>query len=287
MMVCSLGQVNRNGIFECSKCFMGTVLLMPWLKYFVNANPFVYPLQERFVQQISTSLDDCGLHKVHDTSRRIISRSKQCEGLTEFEHLWRFIPHYPYPPPGRRWAMGMQHVGKYFHLWTHVTHACAETNRSTEQFVLSNSVAMPVYRVMLWYNNPYHFFTGFVEASLSNGRPSQTDKLHGGEHPMWLVSSNSPLLSGRDSSTGVGMIDEFFDEWLPLFVDAVRGLVRGPEVAEAMHQEVVSKDGVSRPAAKVGEGLKQAKAEDIQSLAKASEPGRPNFSGTAGRAPGA
>ena len=28
-------------------------------------------------------------------------------------------------------------------------------------------VQVPVYRVMLWYNNPYHFFTGFVEASIS------------------------------------------------------------------------------------------------------------------------
>lgn len=252
IMVCALGQVRRNGPLQCTKCFTGTVLLLPWLKYFVNANPFLYPLKERFVQQISTSLKDCGLHSVHDTARRIISRSIQNEDVAEHEHLWAFIPHYPYPPPDRRWAMGMQHVGKYFQLLTHVTHAVAEAGGSTEQFILSNSVAMPVYRVMLWYDNPYHFFTGFVEASLSTGGLSQGDKEHGGEHPMWLVSGPSPFLSDRDSMTGVGMIDAFFDFWLPTFVDGVRALIRGKTIAVQMHQEVVSKDGISRPAAEMG-----------------------------------
>lgn len=251
-MVCTLGQAARNGPLQCAKCLTGTALLLPWLKYFVNANPFLYPLRERFVQQISTSLQDCDLHKVHDTARRIISRSVQMEDVEEHEHLWAFIPHYPYPPPDRRWAMGMQHVGKYFQLITHVTHAVAEIEGSTEQFILSNSVAMPVYRVMLWYDNPYHFFTGFVEASLSTGGASQPDKKHGGEHPMWLVTGPSPLLSGRDSQTGVGMIDNFFDFWLPTFVDAVRALIRGKSIARQMHQEVVSKDGVSRPSAHMG-----------------------------------
>merc|ERR1711924_571810 len=128
----------------------------------------------------------------------------------------------------------------------------AEVDGSTEQFILSNSVAMPVYRVMLWYDNPYHFFTGFVEASLSTGGTSQADKKHGGEHPMWLVSAPSPFLSHRDSQTGVGMIDAFFDFWLPTFVDAVRALIRGKTIAREMHQEVVSKDGVSRPCAQMG-----------------------------------
>jgi len=248
LMVASLGQTTRNGAIYCAYCYAGTCLLLPWIKYYINANPFIYPLEERFVQQISTSLKDCGLHKVVDTSRVIISRSRQEEHLADVEHMWDFIPHYPYPPPGRRWANGLQHVGKYFHLWVHTTHAIGEANGSTEQFILSNSVAMPVYRVMLWYSNPYHFFSGFVEASISTGEPSQPDKMYGGEHPMWLITSRSPLLSSRDSSTGVGMIDAFFDYWLPDFVDCVRGLILGPEVAQKMHQEVISKDGASRPA---------------------------------------
>ena len=34
-------------------------LLMPWMKYFWNANPWVYDLDERYVQQISTTMKDC------------------------------------------------------------------------------------------------------------------------------------------------------------------------------------------------------------------------------------
>ena len=52
--------------------------------------------------------------------------------------------------------------------------------------------------------------------------------------------------------TGPGMIDAFFDSWLPTIVDEVRRLARGPEYAAARHQGVVSKDGLSRPAAAIG-----------------------------------
>ena len=31
---------------------------MPWLKYFWNVNPWIYDLDERYVQQISTSMKD-------------------------------------------------------------------------------------------------------------------------------------------------------------------------------------------------------------------------------------
>ena len=83
-----------------------------------------------------------------------------------------------------------------------LAHAVAEAQGVTDQFVLSNCTERPVWRVMLWYSNPYHFFTGWVEASITHGRPSQVDKVHGGEHPMWLVTSPSPLLSKRDAPTG-------------------------------------------------------------------------------------
>ena len=69
---------------------------------------------------------------------------------------------------------------------------------------------------------------------------------------MWLVTAPSPLLSNRDSLTGPGVIDAFFDSWLPVIANEVRRLARGAEYAASMHQEVVSKDGLSRPAAKVG-----------------------------------
>ena len=80
---------------------------------------------------------------------------------------------------------------------------------------------------------------------------------------MWLVTSHSPLVSARNSITGVGMIDAFFDSWLPVFVHEARnigttrwavanGLSRkkarefGKAYADSMYQEVVSVDGLSK-----------------------------------------
>ena len=253
IFVSSMGQCLRNGTMEHALSFATMLTVMPWVKYYINANPLIYPLKERFIQQISTSWHDLGPDVAREKVREIISRSRQEGRLAKRMDMWRFCPHYPYPPPGRRWANGLQ-AANIVTFVTHVTHAVAEARGVTEkdQWILSNCTERPVWRVMLWYNNPYHFFTGWVEASITNGEPSQTDKVYGGEHPMWLVTSRSPMLSRRDGELGPGRIDTFFDEWLPTIVNEVRRLARGAEYAASMHQEVVSKDGLSRPAATVG-----------------------------------
>jgi len=219
-------------------------------------------------------MDDLGTtSEVADNARQIISECRQSAELAHRIDIWSFVPHYPYPPLNRRWALGLQAGGSCypgkFTLIVHTTHAVCDAQGSTEQFVLSNSVDEPIYRVMLWYSNPFHFLTGFVEASVSNGKPSQPDKYHGGEHPMWLISSNTPLTAGRDSFTGSGLIDSFFDYWLPVFVHEMRritwlqrGLNAGQEhgaaatnalkEANKLYQEVSSADGVSKPDARIG-----------------------------------
>ena len=60
VLVTLLGQCNRHSFGNVLKCWLVMVLGVPWLKYFINANPLVYDLEERFVQQIATSLADCG-----------------------------------------------------------------------------------------------------------------------------------------------------------------------------------------------------------------------------------
>merc|ERR1719237_1493958 len=207
-------------------------------------------------------------HEVAETARGIISRSRQSREQADRIDIWSFVPHYPYPPKDRRWALGMQAGGSTypgkFTLIVHTTHAVSTAGGSTEQLVLSNSVEQPVYRVMLWYSNPFHFLTGWVEASISNGMPSQPEKRMGGEHPMWLVTAHSPLVSGRDSFTGSGMIDAFFDYWLPVFVHEMRldsritrhgmSFEDAEEYAAEKYQEVHSDDVVSPALHKVGLG---------------------------------
>eukprot|EP00929_Paragymnodinium_shiwhaense_P060933 TRINITY_DN30419_c0_g1_i3.p1 TRINITY_DN30419_c0_g1~~TRINITY_DN30419_c0_g1_i3.p1 ORF type:complete len:334 (-),score=31.39 TRINITY_DN30419_c0_g1_i3:181-1182(-) len=253
IVTCLVGQVWRQGILESNVLLMNMWLVNPWLKYYINCNPWTHPLEPRMITQISTSMQDMSLGDLSMAILQIISRTKQTEALQADIDQWWFVPHYPYPPPWRRWAVGMQMGGPQLpaciFLLVHTTHVFCQHGGVSEQFVLSNSAAVSAYRVVLWYNNPYHFLTGYVEASLTDGiRGSQPDKNRGAEHPMWLVTSRSPMLSSRKSIAGTGWIDHFFDKWLPRIVDAMRRINLGHDAMEALKEEVISKDGSSRPA---------------------------------------
>lgn len=254
VFVALIGQTVRQGLIECTGKLSFMVMLLPWLKYYINTNPWLYNLEERFVQQISTSMMDMETSDVANVAREIISQSKQSDRLQHSKDLWSFAPHYPYPPDGRNYAIGIQAASNTvagFFLMVHTTHALKMNTiekRDPNYFVFSSSVELPVYRVMLWYNNPYHFFTGYVEASISTGGKYQTDKICGGEHPMWILTGRSPMLSCRKSKVGVGAIDHFFDTFLPMFVFEVRKQVLGEEHAKKKYEEVISADGISRPA---------------------------------------
>ena len=215
-----------------------------------NVKPLIRPLEERFIQQISPAAD-IGVDVVHEKARGITCRTRQT-GVWRSDWTCGGSVPLPVSSAGARWANGLQ-AANIVTFVTHVTHAVAEVGVLLRKISgLSNCTERPVWRVMLWYSNPYHFLSGWVEASITNGEPSQKDKVFGGEHPMWLVTCRSPMLSRRDGQIGPGRIDTFFDEWLPTIVNEVRRLARGAEYAASMHQEVVSKDGLSRPAATVG-----------------------------------
>lgn len=243
------------------------LLFIPWFKYYVTVNPWLQNLDHRFTSQITTSMSDIAPAE-HCASilQEIVSRAKHHPGRARKVDLWSFVPHYPSPPPGRRYALGLQqgYINPLMQilLIVHTTHANSCDGNSTEQHVASNSCQLPIYRVILWYNNPYHFLTAWVEASISTGGPSQPEKVDGVEHPMWGVSSASPLSAGRASLTGLGVIDSFFDYWLPVLVHELRyshhrmagkSHQEALQIANDMYQEVHSKDGISRPIAdKVG-----------------------------------
>ena len=140
-------------------CFIETLMSMILtdiiqLRYYINTNALVYPLDERFVQQISTSMADMTMGQTTGALRRIISATKVDEAQACRLDMWRFNPHYPYPPPGRNWALGMQ-VGRPtlpagMLLITHTTHALEEqplgstTLRDPDFYVRSNSAELPV-----------------------------------------------------------------------------------------------------------------------------------------------
>jgi hypothetical protein len=86
---------------------------------------------------------------------------------------------------------------------------------------------------MLWRNNPYHIYTGYVEANLSNGFPSQPEKELGAEHPMWLVNAHNKLAADRKVKLSLGSIDTFFDDFIPQLNHFIRLNVLGREAADA------------------------------------------------------
>ena len=70
-----------------------------------------------------------------------------------------------------------------------------------------------MWRVMLWYSNPCRHGR-WVEASITNGEPSQKDKVHGGEHPCgW--SRSKPAAQQSRQSHGRGVIDAFSTRGCP------------------------------------------------------------------------
>ena len=64
VIVALTGQCIRNGLLESTWKMSVMWTVLPWLKYWINANPFVYDLSERFVQQITTSMQDMALEEV-------------------------------------------------------------------------------------------------------------------------------------------------------------------------------------------------------------------------------
>jgi len=254
LLVALIGKAHRQGPIETGAMLTGTLIAIPWIKYFINANPWIYPLEERFVNQLSTSCQDMPIDTMVETGRHLISDvTPQDPETRENLDKWDFVPHYAYPPLWRRWTLGLQTIstGKGFGLAfniVHVTHAVCAHGGSTEQFVLSNGALRPIYRVMLWYSNPYHFFTGWAEGGTATGESSQQDKARCWEHPLWIISTHAPRHCRRNAWCTVTLIDEVFDKWFPFFVKEVRRLAVGPAEAEELFEGVVSKEGISRPA---------------------------------------
>mmetsp|Transcript_68660 Transcript_68660/g.107380 ORF Transcript_68660/g.107380 Transcript_68660/m.107380 type:complete len:314 (+) Transcript_68660:52-993(+) len=58
IMMCIMGQSVPQGLFEITYMVSRMFVLLPWLKYYINCNPYIYVLDHRLVQQISTSMED-------------------------------------------------------------------------------------------------------------------------------------------------------------------------------------------------------------------------------------
>ena len=217
------GMIDRQDTSEFLPSFALMFVLNPWIKYWLTGNVYLSELDERYVTQIGESMKDMEVPAIDEQFQKCISQAKNSTEDTERIDNAFFCPHYPFPPPGRRAAIGMQQASKVT-TFVHTTHFRSPGDAI---YSLSTSVELPVYRVMLWRNNPFHIFTGYVEASISHGRPSQPHQANAAEHPMWLVNAHNRFAASRSMRMSVGWIDTFFDKFIPHFQHFVRGNVRG------------------------------------------------------------
>lgn len=199
---------------------------------------FLHNLGERFITQIGRSQADMNVHDIDTQVTKAISRAKNSLINRDEIGLKSFSPHYPCPPSHRRYAIGVQCTSAVTNL-VHTTHFRSPPVADEGEIAsLSNNAALPICRVTLWRNNPYHIYTGCVEANLSDGLPTQGEKNLGGEHPMWLINSHNKLAADRSVGWSLGHIDAFFDDFISQLSHFVRLNVRGREIAD----EYLAKD---------------------------------------------
>lgn len=225
------GMVYRRGLMEFTSAFALMFVINPWIKYWITGNVYTADLGLRFVTQVGRPMDDLTLQQVKRNFKRYISRAKNTRESKLFIcNPLLFCPHFPYPPRGskRYFSVGLEH--STISAFVHTTHFKSKSSISDEEWksrCLSRSAQEPIYRVILWRNNPYHIYTGIVEACISKKRQAL-------EHPMWLISSHKKLSASPAVCLSTGWIDLFFDQFIPHFEYFIRLNELGREAANAM-----------------------------------------------------
>lgn len=144
--------------------------------------------------------------------KRYISQAKSSDATRCYITRAFFCPHFQYPPKKRFYAIGLEH--STISALVQTTHFQA-AHESIEHPIslsyptcISPTAELPIYRVILWRNNPLHIYTGVVEANITKGR-------HCPEHPMWLISGHNKLACDQSIMLSTGWIDSFFEEFIP------------------------------------------------------------------------
>ena len=225
------GMVYRRGVIEFASAFALMFVINPWIKYWITGNIYTADLNIRYVTQVGRPMDDLTLQQVKRNFKRYISRAKNTRESKLFIcNPLLFCPHFPYPPRGskRYFSVGLEH--STIAAFVHTTHFKSKSSISDEEWksrCLSRSAQEPIYRVILWRNNPYHIYTGIVEACISKKRQAL-------EHPMWLISSHKNLSASPSVCLSTGWIDLFFDQFIVHFEYFIRLNELGREAADAM-----------------------------------------------------
>lgn len=226
------GQCWRHGWPAMLHMVTCTVLFVPFVKYYVNCNPWIYDLKLRKNEQCSEELRSgpptqlAGICCDMLSSPRLPAPMELGERCKLLMRTYAYMaPFYPRPSLDRRWSLGMQVGGRRYPgramLVSHTTHGRSENGGSTEQFAVSSACEAPVYRIMFWYSNPYHLMTGWSELTVSSATPGAPRvgeyRL---EHTTLLVSGLTKQTGDRGSWAGTGATLSVAEAWAKTFMAA-------------------------------------------------------------------
>ena len=233
-----IGGLDRQGFCEFVIAVPQMVAVVPAVKHTIVNNPFLYRLQEVYVNQWTPPLDPDGdgefLYDLDDratfreTIQAQVCRSLLRERNRAHTDTWPFAGHHQYPPPARpsKTVAGLQFSKAGPGRWTLISH-------TTLGFLVpgnlprSRYAAWNLLRVhLLWYN-PWYIISGYVEVNVR--------KDSGLEHPMWLIADPSSKLH----CAVLNAINQIFVATGNSFAEYIRlqpGVLAGPPTARAAPQ---------------------------------------------------
>ncbi|OQR90026.1 hypothetical protein THRCLA_22603 [Thraustotheca clavata] len=180
ILVTIIGQINRQGVLKLLLHFPCVCIVVPILKYVFVVNPLLYKLSEKFTNQWTASIP---LNDATIVSSLIKSVSWTIEDdATRFDiRDDDFSANYPFPPANfdhePRPVVGIQVMSIV--NFTYSIHNIHNVN------VRSTTAKRGIFRVPLYFYNPFHIMTGYVEVNLQHQSAL--------EHPMWCITGNNHL----------------------------------------------------------------------------------------------
>lgn len=180
-LVATVGLVHRVGPVTAARMLASTMVGAPWVKYWLIGNSYCFDLDERYTTRASEAMSELEPMQIATAYARLVTRPSVAPAPTVKACV---VPHFPEPPIGRRYAIGVEPISMFAAL-CHVSHLDAAAVSDAATFVMSKT-SVPVFRTVYWYDNPFFPSTGFSETYVD-------EKQRVLQVPMWEVCGHNWL----------------------------------------------------------------------------------------------
>ena len=160
ILVSLMGAMYRQGLGEFVFYFPAVVVIVPVLKYLFTCNPFLHNLSAKYINQWTVPLGLTDDQAVASAVQSISWTAHVEKDRADIDND-RFAAHYPLTPAGRSppSAVGVQFTNSIVNF-TKTSHNISGTG------LRSHSGKRGIYVVELFFWNPCHMVTGYVEVNV-------------------------------------------------------------------------------------------------------------------------